>query len=123
MSPDYSRLFRGVQFLLQIGDLLLNALVFLHLPAQEGGRELRLLVHPLRGQHVCIFTFVVGFIEVLELDVSLLDQGADGVVDLAEADAVPLRKLPLGYIGIPGQIPQDLRLLDRGLHLPPVSPL
>jgi len=63
------------------------------------------------GQAIDIFAFAAGLLEILYLDKTLLDQGIDKEVDLAEADPQPGGEFTLGHLGRSVDLPEDAKRL------------
>jgi hypothetical protein len=72
--------------------------------------ELQALAHAARREHVQVARLVLAALEVLRLDPTLVEQGLEQVVRLAEADAERARDLALRIFGVALEQAQELEL-------------
>src|SRR5437764_590148 len=85
-------------------DFLGQQVVLVELAAKEGRGDVDLLLDSVRREDVEVACLVVAVLEVAGLDPPLLDQRAEAIVDLAEADAELAGELALRRLGVVGQI-------------------
>lgn len=102
----------GLQFALQGFDLALDGLEFGFLALEEGKGDAGFFFHPGGGEEVDVLALALVFAEIAELDQSLFNQGAQAVVDLAQADAQLRGKLALAEAGVGLQVLEHLQAPD-----------
>src|SRR5260221_5088325 len=81
-------------------DLLRQPIVFIALSAEEGARDVELLLDTARSEDVQVRRFVVAVAEVTNLYPPLLDERLEAVVGLADADPEDACHLPLRGGGV-----------------------
>ncbi len=81
----------------ELGDLLLQHLVFLQLTLQEAHGDAGLGLDAAGGEEVGVGELVVAVAEVGDLDPTALDQCVDAVVEAADADAKDLARVAVGW--------------------------
>ena len=95
-----SVLFRMADFLAQLRNFLLEAVVFREFTLQEADREARLLLDPCGCERIEVAQLLVAFAEVRHLDPAFVDERTEAVVHLTKADVEFARQGTLTQAGV-----------------------
>lgn len=97
-------------FALQLFDLALERFVFGHLALEKLHGDGCFAVDAPRGEQVCVAQLVAAVAKVARLDQTLVDQGIQAVVGLAEARAQCASKIALAQVRIRFEQPEQAKM-------------
>ncbi len=104
-------MFAPVDFRLQLADLFFEAIVFVHLILKKVVCYPCFFLYAAGCQEIEVGGFIVGVLEVVGLDKSLVNQGFEKKINFPQAYAETTGQFSLGHLGILLYLPKDLENL------------